>query len=121
MIAYQKKFNKRQREKLEKVGHTFGRVAWTMDDFYRNLKLCNVGIDIRSDINLDLVTNVELEEVFGKKGHNGQKPKLNNKLTIANYAALLKFLMPTPLTMGQCVVFSNIFTRLISPMQRAQS
>jgi hypothetical protein len=38
-----------------------------MDDFYKNLKLCNVGIDIKNDLNSDLVTNVELEEVFGKK------------------------------------------------------
>jgi len=52
----------------KKVGDTFGRVAWTMDDFYRNLKLCNVGIDIKNNLNLDLVTNVELEEVFGKRG-----------------------------------------------------
>ncbi len=53
---------------VERVGHTFGRVAWTMDDIYRNLKLCNVGIDIRNDLDLDLVTNAELEEVFGKIG-----------------------------------------------------
>jgi len=46
MIACPKTINKQQKDKLEKVGHTFGRVAWTMDDFYRNLKLCNVGIDI---------------------------------------------------------------------------
>jgi hypothetical protein len=50
------------------VGDTFGRMAWTMDDFYRNLKLCNVGIDIKNHLNPDLVTNVELEEVFGKRG-----------------------------------------------------
>jgi hypothetical protein len=52
------------------VGHTFGRVAWTMDDFYRNLKLCNLGIDIRNNLNLDLVTNAKLE-VFRKRRQNG--------------------------------------------------
>jgi hypothetical protein len=52
----------------KRVGNTFGRVAWTMDDFYRNLKLCNVGIDIKNNFNPDLVTNVKLEEVFGKRG-----------------------------------------------------
>jgi Sec7-like guanine-nucleotide exchange factor len=50
------------------VGDTFGRVAWTMDDFYKNLKLCNVGIDIKNNLNHDLVTNVKLKEVFGKRG-----------------------------------------------------
>jgi hypothetical protein len=39
-----------------------------MDDLYRNLKLCNVGINIKNDLNPDLVTNVELKELFGKKG-----------------------------------------------------
>ncbi len=52
------------------MGHTFGRVAWTMDDFYRNLKLCNLGIDIRNNLNLDLVTNAKLE-VFRKRRQNG--------------------------------------------------
>jgi hypothetical protein len=90
MIACPKTINKRQRNKLEKVGHTFGRVAWTMDDFYRNLKLCNVGIDIRNVLDPNFVTNVELEEVFGKRGQNGWKLKPNDKLTAANYATLLK-------------------------------
>ncbi len=58
MIVYPKTVNKQQKEKLEKVDHTFGRMAWTMDDFYRNLKLYNVGIDIRNDLGLDLTTNV---------------------------------------------------------------
>jgi hypothetical protein len=52
----------------KRVGDTFGRVAWTMDHFYRNLKLCNVGINIKNNLNHDLVTNVKLEEGFGKKG-----------------------------------------------------
>jgi len=46
-------------------------MAWTMDDFYKNLKLCNVGIDMKNGLNLDLVTNVKLEEVFAKRGYNG--------------------------------------------------
>jgi len=41
-----------------------------MDDFYRNLKLCNLGIDIRNNLNLDLVTNAKLE-VFRKRRQNG--------------------------------------------------
>jgi hypothetical protein len=52
----------------KRVGDTSGRVAWTMDDFYKNLKLCNVGIDIKNNLNHDLVTNVKLKEVFGKRG-----------------------------------------------------
>ncbi len=39
-----------------------------MDVFYKNLKLCRVGIDIKNNLNPDLVKNVELEEVFGKIG-----------------------------------------------------
>jgi hypothetical protein len=39
-----------------------------MDDLYKNLKLCNVGINIKNHLNPDLVINVELEELFGKKG-----------------------------------------------------
>jgi hypothetical protein len=50
------------------VGDTFGRMAWTMDVFYKNLKLCRVGIDIKNNLNPDFVNNVELEEVFGKIG-----------------------------------------------------
>jgi len=48
------------------VGDTFGKVAWIMDDFYKNLKMCRVGIDIKNNLNPDLVKNVELEEVFRK-------------------------------------------------------
>jgi len=44
-----------------------------MDDFYRNLKLCNVGIYIKNDLDLNLVTNAKLEEVFRKRGENGWK------------------------------------------------
>jgi hypothetical protein len=52
------------------VGDTFGRMAWTMDDFYRNLKLCRVGIDVKNDLNPNLVTIVKLEEVFKKRRYN---------------------------------------------------
>jgi hypothetical protein len=38
-----------------------------MDDFYKNLKICNVGIDTKNNLNPDLATNVELKEVFGKR------------------------------------------------------
>jgi hypothetical protein len=109
MIACPKTVNKRQKEKLEKVGYTFGRMAWTMDDFYRNLKLYNVGIDIRNNLDLDLITNVELEEVFGKSGQNGWKPKPHDKLT--NYATLLKLyevVYAHPLDNGQ---YSIVFLR----------
>jgi hypothetical protein len=32
MIVCPQIINKQQRKKLKNVGHTFGRVAWTMDD-----------------------------------------------------------------------------------------
>ncbi len=72
-----------------------------MDEFYKNLKLCNVGIDIQNYLNPNLVTNVELEELFAKRGYNGQKPKPNDELTIANCVALLKlYEVVYALTMG---------------------
>jgi hypothetical protein len=67
-LLVQKFVNKWQKEKLVKVEHTFGRVAWTMDDIYKNLKLCIVSIDINNDLDPDLTTNVELEKLFGKRG-----------------------------------------------------
>jgi hypothetical protein len=66
-----KNYQQATKRETKKVGNTFGRVAWTMDDFYKNLKLCNVGINIKNNLNLDLVTNVELEKVFAKRGYNG--------------------------------------------------
>ncbi len=78
-----------------------------MDHFYRNLKLCNVGINIKNNLNHDLVTNVKLEEGFGKKGQNGQKPKPNDKLTITNYVGSLKLyevVYAHPLNNGQYFV-----------------
>jgi len=66
-----KNYQQAAKRGTRKVGNTFGRVAWTMDDFYKSLKLCNVGIDIKNNLNPDLVTNVELEKVFAKRGYNG--------------------------------------------------
>jgi hypothetical protein len=37
--------NKRQREKLERVSHSFGRADWTVDDYHQRPKLRNYGID----------------------------------------------------------------------------
>jgi hypothetical protein len=62
-----KNYQQGAKRETKKVGNTFGRVAWTMDDFYKYLKLCNVGIDIKNDLNPNLVTNVELEEVFANE------------------------------------------------------
>jgi hypothetical protein len=66
-----KNYQQAAKRETKKVGNTFGRVAWTMDEFYKNLKLCNVGIDIQNYLNPNLVTNVELEELFAKRGYNG--------------------------------------------------
>jgi hypothetical protein len=66
-----KNYQQASKRETKKVGNTFGRVEWTMDDFYKYLKLCNVGIDIKNNLNPNLVTNVELEEVFAKRGYNG--------------------------------------------------
>ncbi len=37
--------SKREREKLERVSHIIVRLFWNVDDFHKNLKLSNVGID----------------------------------------------------------------------------
>jgi hypothetical protein len=53
-------------------------------------KLCNVGIDIKNDLDPDVVIDAKLEEVFGKRGQNGWNLKSNDKLTVANYVTSLK-------------------------------
>jgi hypothetical protein len=40
--------NKRQRIKLERASQTFGKGSWILDDFHKNLKLSNVGVDPRN-------------------------------------------------------------------------
>lgn len=82
--------NKIQRVKLERASQTFGRVSWTLDDFHKNLKLNNVGVDPCNALDFDLVPCVKLEEVFGKRTHNGWKPKPNEQLIPTNCATLLK-------------------------------
>jgi hypothetical protein len=66
---------------------------------------------MKIDLDPDLVTNAELEEVFRKRGHNGWKPKPNDKLIIINYATLLKLyevVYAHPLDNGQ---YSIVFLR----------
>jgi len=50
-----KKYQQVAKGEAKKVSDTLGRMAWTMDDFYRNLKLCNVGIDIKTIKTLTLL------------------------------------------------------------------
>jgi hypothetical protein len=59
--------NKRQRIKLERASQTFGKGSWILDDFHKNLKLSNVGVDPRNALDFDLIPHVEVQEVFGKK------------------------------------------------------
>jgi hypothetical protein len=82
--------NKIQRVKLERASQTFGRESWTLDDLHKNLKLNNVCVDPHNALDSDLVLCVEVEEVFGKRTHNGWKPKLNEHLTPTNCVTLLK-------------------------------
>jgi hypothetical protein len=82
--------NKKKKDKLEKVNHTFGWVDWIVDDHHQRLKLSNFGMDPQKDLNFCLVSIEEVEHVFGKKRQNGWKIKVNEILTIANFCALLK-------------------------------
>ncbi len=55
------------KEKLKRVNHTFGRVDWSLDDYHQRLKLNNVGLNPHKDVDSNLVSNEELESVFGKR------------------------------------------------------
>jgi hypothetical protein len=67
-----------------------GQVAWTMDDFHKNLKLFNVGMDPWKGIDSNIVFHANLEKFFGKRTQNGWKPKPNDHLIVANCGALVK-------------------------------
>lgn len=49
-----------------------------------------MGLDPRKDVDFSFVSNEELESVFGKRGQNGWKVKVNENLTITSCFALLK-------------------------------
>jgi hypothetical protein len=49
-----------------------------------------VGLNTRKDIYFSLVSNEELESVFGKRGQNDWKVKVNENLIMASCFALLK-------------------------------
>jgi hypothetical protein len=64
-----------------------------------------------------LVAHEELEKVFGKREHDGFKPKPNEHSTIANCDALLKLYKTVythPLIMANIPNFSQ---RLFCPLQ----
>jgi hypothetical protein len=58
-----------------------------LDEFHKNLKLNNIGVNLQKDLDFDLITHVELE-VFGKIAQNGWKLKPNEHLKLANCGAL---------------------------------
>jgi hypothetical protein len=62
-----------------------------VDDYHQRLKLSNFGIDPWKDIYFSLDSDEEVVDVFGKRGHNGWKVKVNENLTTTNFCALLKF------------------------------
>jgi hypothetical protein len=49
-----------------------------------------VGLDPCKDVDFSLVSNEKLESVFGKRGQNGWKEKVNENLIITSCFALLK-------------------------------
>ncbi len=76
---------------MEKVSHTFGWENWNMDDYHQKFKLSNMGLDPCKDVYLNLISNEELESVFGKRRQNGWKMKVNENLTNTSCFSLLKF------------------------------
>jgi hypothetical protein len=62
-----KVINKMHRVKLERVSHTFGWVNWSLDDYHQRFKLNIVGLNPHKDVDFSLVSNEELESVFGKR------------------------------------------------------
>jgi hypothetical protein len=62
-----------------------------VDDFHKNLKLSNVGIDPRNELISNIVSTIDLEKVFGRRTQNGWKPKSNDHLTPTSCVTLLKF------------------------------
>ncbi len=44
-----------------------------MDDFHKNLKLFNVGMDPQKGIDSNIESHVNLEKFFGKRTQNGWK------------------------------------------------
>jgi hypothetical protein len=49
--------SKRQRKNLGRVNQTLGRESWTLDDFHKNLKLNNFGIDQHKSLYSNLVAH----------------------------------------------------------------
>jgi len=67
MIFFQK-LSKSDRERNREGGPYIWKSGMDYGDFYKNLKLCTVNIDIKNDLDLDLITNVKLEKLLGKRG-----------------------------------------------------
>ncbi len=82
--------SKWQIEKLGKVSKTLGRTSWTLDDFQKNLKLNNIGMDPSKVQNSNTIAHVELEKKIVKRKQNGQKPKPNEHLSVVNSKVILK-------------------------------
>jgi hypothetical protein len=56
---------------LGKVSKTLGRTSWTLDDFQKNLKLNNIGMDPSKVQNSNTIAHVELEKKIVKRKQNG--------------------------------------------------
>jgi hypothetical protein len=57
---------KRKKKKLERANNIYGRAQWSVQDFGHKLPLSTCGWDARQDITLEIISQDELEEVFGK-------------------------------------------------------
>jgi len=75
-LTIEETMSKREKEKFDKVSHTYLCAKWNVQDFVDNLNLPCFGLDANKNIPLALVSFIEINEVFGKrKPTNGWKEK----------------------------------------------
>jgi hypothetical protein len=48
---------------------------WTLDDFQKNLKLSNIGMDPHKDLDSNTITHAKLKEGFWEEGAERLKAK----------------------------------------------
>jgi hypothetical protein len=71
-LTTEETMSRKEKQKFNKVSHTYLRVKWNVQDFLDNLNLPCFGLDACRDIPLALVSFTEINKVFGKrKSTNG--------------------------------------------------
>jgi hypothetical protein len=82
--------NKREKEKLQKVIHTFSCLGWEVSNFANKLRLCCEGLNPCKEIIMSIVALEELTFVFGARQQNGWKANVNEVLIEKDCETLCK-------------------------------